>query len=282
MGKDEKRLSDNVEKKAKCLDNEEEYHAAGIPIQEFSRQMREPLTDIFAALPLMAAHLDETGQRYVESILTNGYKLLRLSNNLENFARLSLKRKVNCSIDLASLVESLCICAELVCRSSGIPITWKIPATPLPAKIPAELFSDVFLYIVRNSLQYTKDGNKISVKLKRLGNKAVLTVADLGMGIKPDVMEKMFEPYFSLNPYADTDEKPGIGISLYIARQALQAFGATVSVESKFGEGTSIHVAIPLSEENEDVLLSVPADYLMNRFSAVYVQLCGLCRLPEP
>ena len=56
-----------------------------------------------------------------------------------------------------------------------------------------------------------------------------------------------------------------------------------VSAESRFGEGTSIHASLPLAlvGEADTLLESASADYLTNRYSSVYVQMSGLCRLPS-
>ncbi|NLW79923.1 MAG: HAMP domain-containing histidine kinase [Ruminococcaceae bacterium] len=248
------------------------------PTPAFSSQMREPLTNIFATLPLITKRLDDPDLRYTEEIQENCYQLLRLANNLENAVRIEKRQYEPRSVDLVALVQSLCYCADSICH--GTPITWSLPDHVLPVRADAQLLSEMFLNILRNSLQYTRDGNHIAISLKEVGGKAVLTIEDHGLGILPENLEQVFEPYFSVDPYGDSHIHPGLGLGLAVVRQTAARFGGQVTIESRFGEGTKVFVALPLDKKPDDVLGSDSATYLLNRYSAVYIQLCGYCRLP--
>lgn len=250
------------------------------PVINFSGQMRELLSNIFATLPLLDQKIDGVGHRYVEEVQSNSYQLLRLANNLENASSIE-KHSYNLQcIDLSSLASSLCYCADSICRRQEIPIEWSVPDYPLPVKADSRLLSCALLNLVRNSIQYTRDGNKISVKVGKAGNKAIITVEDKGLGILPENLPHIFEPYFSCDPYGDDDMNPSLGLGLPVVREAVKSFGGTVNVESRFGEGTRCHIALPLSNDASDILSSETSDYLLNRYSQVYVQLSGFCKLP--
>lgn len=252
------------------------------PINAFSSEMRESLTNIFAVLPMLATRLDDMDLRYTEEIQANCYNLLRLASNLENASRIEKKIYETRPVDLTELVKTICYCADSVCKETGIPIEWNLPKHHLPVRVDPRVLSIAILNLLRNSLQYTRDGNHITIRLSQVGARAVLTVQDKGLGIKPENVEKVFEPYFSIDPYGDTSERPGMGLGLSVVRETACGFGGTVNAESTFGEGTSITIALPVDNgsNGEDVLGSDPADYLLNRYSPVYVQLCGICRLP--
>ncbi len=117
----------------------------------------------------------------------------------------------------------------------------------------------------------------------RTGKHVTLTVQDKGLGIKPEFLEHIFEPFFSMDPYGDSTLRPGLGLGLSVLRETVCGFGGTVNAESRFGEGTSIHASVPLAtvDDADTILESASADYLTNRYSSVYVQMCGLCRLPS-
>lgn len=247
----------------------------------YGTQMREPLTDLFAALPLLAAHLDEDGQRYIGQLQASGYKLLRLSNNIESFGQPAPEPAGGLPADLTSLVDTLCSCVQTVCGGQQVPLAWQLPPFPLPVLANARLLSDVLLNLIRNSLQFTRDGNHIVVRLERVNDQALLAVEDRGLGIKPEALPHIFTPFFSCDPYGDTAEKPGLGLGLAVVSQAAHMLGGTVKAQSRFGEGTGIYVALPLAPPGDVVLASQPAEYLLNRFSPVYIQLCGFSRLPD-
>ena len=268
------------------LPNEEGLVAVAVdeqtaPVEAFSTEMREPLTNIFAPLPLLTSRLDDMDVRYTDEIQANCYQLLRLASNLENGSRVEKKLFHLTPVDACAHVDALCYSASSVCRERGVPIEWSVPAGPLPVRADSHLMGEAILNLIRNSLQFTQDGNHIFVKLEAVGGYASLTVEDHGLGIRPENLEHVFDPYYSVCPYGDSNVKPGLGLGLSVVRQTICGFGGTVTIESRFGEGTRVHSAIPLAKSCDNVMGSDPADYLLNRYSPIYVQLCGYCRLPH-
>lgn len=252
------------------------------PAHAFSAQLREPITNIFAMLPLISNQIESGDVRNVEMVQANCYHLLRLTSNLENALYIEGKHFNVEVLDLAAMVDSLCTSVQSVCRDLGVPIRWQVPQLPVPVRGSRRLLSEALLNLIRNSLQYTRDGNELEIKLSEVGGKAVLTVEDRGLGIKPEMLTEVFEPYISADPYGDSNLRPGVGLGLGVVRQAVLGHGGTVNIESRFGEGTRVILALPLEENAANLVESEPADYLLNRYSPVYVQLCGYCRLPSP
>ena len=69
----------------------------------------------------------------------------------------------------------------------------------------------------------------------------VATVADTGVGIEPQIREKIFSPFY-------TTRTQGTGLGLSITRKILEQDGGTISVESELGRGTTFTVRIPVVE----------------------------------
>lgn len=280
-------LSDALQRQSLCLLPMEEGVFATAsehyesPISSFSTLMREPLTNIFAILPLLNKRLEDAETLYTSEIQMNCYSLLRLSSNLESIGRLEQNKLRKQLIDLGGLAESIAFCSESVCRDLGIPIEILVPEHAVPVLADAHLLTQAILNILRNSLQYTQEGNKITLRITETKGRALLTIEDKGLGIKPENLELIFEPYFSCDPYNDGEPQPGLGLGLATVRETIGSFGGTVAAESRFGEGTRITIALPLAQESTEMLESNPADYLMDRYSPVYIQLSGLCKLPN-
>jgi signal transduction histidine kinase len=90
---------------------------------------------------------------------------------------------------------------------------------------------------VRNGLEACNlDDGKVSVSLKKQGDKAVLCVSDNGPGIPEDLKDKIFNPYFS------TKEK-GTGLGLSIVHQIVDEFGGRMELLSAPGEGTQFRIS---------------------------------------
>lgn len=250
------------------------------PIEAFSAELRDPLSDILMTLPIIANKLEDEDQYLAETMQRKCYQLLRLSSNLENVARTQRSQYAPETVDLAALVDSLCTTVANRRQRFPEPLSWEVPETVVPVLCEADLVSEALLNLLRNSMQYTRDGNEIHVRLAVTAGRAVLTVEDRGLGIRGENLEHIFEPYFSAEPYGDSRTRPGLGLGLPLVRETARRFGGTVAAESRFGEGTRISLSLPLSTETGETLDSDPADYLTDRYSPVYVQLHGLCLLP--
>lgn len=250
------------------------------PISAFSAELRDPLSAIFAMLPILASKLDDEDQYLTENMQSRSYQLLRLANNLENIA-LTQRSLATCQmVDMASLVSSVCASVAEHRRGYPVGITWDVPDIVLPVSCDAHLVTEALLNLLRNSLQYTRDENHVHVKLAVAGKRVLLTVEDKGLGIKPEFLERVFSPYFSIDPYGDSDQRTGLGLGLTIARETARRFGGTAAVQSSFGEGTTVSLSFPLSDEEGTVLDSDPGNYRRNNYSSVFIQLHGLCWPP--
>jgi signal transduction histidine kinase/ActR/RegA family two-component response regulator len=78
----------------------------------------------------------------------------------------------------------------------------------------------------------------------RKGSYVRLTISDTGAGIAPGVCGRIFDPFFTTKPTGE-----GVGMGLSVVKGIVTALGGAIAVESKEGEGTTFHVALPLVEQ---------------------------------
>jgi two-component system cell cycle sensor histidine kinase/response regulator CckA len=76
-----------------------------------------------------------------------------------------------------------------------------------------------------------------------------LTVTDTGYGIDPEIMERIFEPYYTTKKFGK-----GTGMGLALVQSIVESYGGTITVESKAGTGTSFHIYFPLVEDYMNTL----------------------------
>ena len=123
--------------------------------------------------------------------------------------------------------------------------------------IPQDL-GRTFLNIVGNSCQATdmkrhallespRDGEPyvptVTLKTRRVGDRAAITIRDNGDGIPTDVIDKIFNPFFTTKP---TDKGTGLGLAL--SNDIVRQHGGTISVESSHGEFTEMTIELPLTK----------------------------------
>jgi chemotaxis family two-component system sensor kinase Cph1 len=104
--------------------------------------------------------------------------------------------------------------------------------------------NQVFSNLIGNALKYLDPDRKGQIKVtgKLQGNNCVYCVEDNGLGIPENCVEKVFEIFHRLNP---SDAEGGEGLGLTIVTRILDRLHGSISLESKFGEGSKFYVTLP-------------------------------------
>ncbi len=149
------------------------------------------------------------------------------------FVRADLRSAVLEAISLQGM-ELAAGYVELVHRLEKIP-----QLTCDPVQI-----SQVCFNLIRNAREAMPEGGRLTVKLTRQRDWAVITVSDTGVGIPPEMRSQIFEPFMS---YGKTDgaEASGTGLGLFVAREIVVAHGGDICVESVVGTGSTFTVRLP-------------------------------------
>jgi signal transduction histidine kinase len=92
--------------------------------------------------------------------------------------------------------------------------------------------------LIENGLHAMPDGGRLSIAVRRDRGDVVLSVADTGVGMDQEALERAFEPYFST-------KATGTGLGLPIARRNVELNGGTIAVDSARGRGTTVTVRMP-------------------------------------
>ncbi|MEG0803465.1 MAG: HAMP domain-containing sensor histidine kinase [Pygmaiobacter sp.] len=259
---------------------------ASPPIPEyplnFSEQLRDPLTEIFATLPILSRHLDsKEGDAHLQRINRSCYQMLRASSMLSNLVRLALGTPQLRAVDFSALCATLCHTFTGIALPGTPPITCTVQGLPLIVNGDPELLACMLENLLSNALRFTRDGNHIAVTLTRFSERLLLRVQDFGAGIRPEVVPHIFETYYSAPVYPDGTQ-PGLGLGLPLVHLLAASMGGSVSVESVYGQGTLVAVALPLAQNSGTLpLASFVAGYVTNRYSSLFVELADFCQLPE-
>lgn len=112
--------------------------------------------------------------------------------------------------------------------------------SPESKEIPFDIWQmrQVFLNLFSNAVEATMEGGRLSVATLGGENGVQVTVADTGLGIPGDRLNKIFEPFYST-------KTKGTGLGLYICRQILEKHNGNIEVTSTPGEGTAFNLFIP-------------------------------------
>lgn len=108
-----------------------------------------------------------------------------------------------------------------------------------------QLLGEALSSLLDNALRYSPGGGDVLIGVELLGEHAVITVKDQGIGIPLAKQAHLFEPFF--RAHAETPyDSGGLGLGLYITRAVVTLHGGSVVVESKEGEGSTFRLTLPL------------------------------------
>ena len=115
-------------------------------------------------------------------------------------------------------------------------------------RIDAVKIDKAIRHLVVNALTHTPDNGSVTVYTRHTLEHAIIEVQDTGSGIAPEVIERIFEPFFR-GDTARTIDKGGVGLGLTIVKMIVEAHGGTVTARSLAGKGSTFVLSLPLKEE---------------------------------
>jgi signal transduction histidine kinase len=194
----------------------------------------ELLKGKLAASPESNAWSMEGAQRHVEILAGEMQRLDRVVQTLADFTR---PMELHLSeIDVGEVARSV---LELTgAEMAEHKVRWECDAEPVTIRADDELVRQALLNLMLNGMQAMPEGGLLRVTVRRDGDSAVVSVADEGSGIAPELMPRIFELYFTTKP-------KGSGIGLAMTYRIVQMHGGAMEVESKEGSGTVFTVRLP-------------------------------------
>jgi two-component system, NtrC family, sensor kinase len=211
------------------------------------------IAERFAAVSSLADGLGEFGViDEIQSLLKDGVhgvdEITKIVLNLKTFSRLDRSHVAKCTVE--ECLESTLQLGKSVIKGRKIR---KFFAGTLPISCAPSQINQVFLNLITNAAQATKDQNGlITVVTRMLGRKHVaVDIIDNGVGISGEVMPKIFDPFFTTKEVGK-----GTGLGLAIVYKIVEQHGGTIKVHSKEGLGTKVTVVLPVDGADKPFLTS--------------------------
>jgi two-component system, cell cycle sensor histidine kinase DivJ len=223
-----------------------------------SHELRTPLNAIIGFSEMIVQEdvlmLDAARRKeYAQLINDSGQHLLSVVNGI-----LDMSKMESGNFEIApepfaprAALINCCNLLALKARENGIEL-----ATDAPLDLPMitgdpRAFKQIVINLVSNAVKFTERGGKVTVAAGIEGPRFVLRVSDNGVGIAPDDLKRIGDPFFQAGKtYQRRHEGTGLGLS--IVKSLIGLHGGEMSVHSKVGEGTTVAVALPLSFSKQD------------------------------
>ncbi|GAB5355015.1 hypothetical protein AAMO2058_000169400 [Amorphochlora amoebiformis] len=235
--------------------------ANNIFLANMSHEIRTPLSGIVALIDhLKRMELPSEAAKYIRIIDTCSTSLSTIINDVLNVCKMDAgcmtleKGPVSLHCLLHGVIQ---LFSEKASRR-GVQLVYKTSS-----KVPKTVFSDkvrigqVLSNLICNAIKFSPDGGKVSVTLDAKRSKdsffdIIFSVTDKGIGIPPDKLKKIFQPFQQVNAII-TRRYGGTGLGLSICKKICELMGGSISVESTEGEGSTFTCYIKCQEGNKSL-----------------------------
>ena len=210
-------------------------------------QLRGSMGNIHSALRALTPEEGEQddAQRRSTAILTQSfYRVVRILNNLSDAPMLTGTQPfLTRNLELVSWLGELCAQAASLAETEGKKITFSCREPHHVTAVHRQYLERLVWNLLSNAIKFTGRDGRIEVELSFRDNQVLLTVADNGRGISPEMMEIVYERY--MHPERLDPQEYGLGLGLPLCRRIAEGHGGRFLLTSREGEGTTVTVALP-------------------------------------
>ena len=249
--------------------------AANLAKSEFlsnmSHELRTPLNGVLGYTQILQRDSSVTPahRESLDAIETCGQHLLTLINDVLDLSKIEAGRlEVNqAPCDLHRLIKNIFEIVSPRAKSKGLTFSTEIaPEVPKGILTDPTKLKQVLVNLAGNAVKFTDEGS-VTLRVRKLSDTGLqLEVEDTGMGMTPEELEEVFDPF----KQAEGGQKSGgTGLGLPISKRLVEALGGKLEVESQPGQGSRSIITHPLVEVPEQVLSKLVKETLTDQRSLV-------------
>ncbi|WP_091941181.1 hybrid sensor histidine kinase/response regulator [Methylorubrum salsuginis] len=250
---------------AKLQEAKETAEAANLAKSRYvvgiSHELRTPLNAVlgYAQLLEVDPEIPPQRRRGLQVIRRSAQHLSGLIDGLLDISRMEAGRlQVHRNeIRLSDFLDQIVDMVRLQAEAAGLQFRFTRPET-LPAVVATDekRLRQILLNLLSNAIKFTPSG-EIGLDVAYRSQVTVFTIRDTGLGIRPDDLQRIFEP-FERGSIPAARSQPGTGLGLTIAGLLAQVMGGEITVESEVGRGTRFRVRLMLSSVNRPAPAAAP------------------------
>jgi signal transduction histidine kinase/ActR/RegA family two-component response regulator len=220
-------------------------------LSSMSHELRTPLNAILGFAQILTSPslptTDAQKKEFANHILKSGRHLLTLINEILDLAKVE-SGTITLSMEPVALGEILGECQTMIeplAAARGIRVLF-------PQRVGAVLLADrtrlkqVLLNLLSNAIKYNRDAGAVVLDCQQVTPERLrISVQDTGMGLRPDQLESLFQPFNRLGQEAGAQE--GTGIGLVVTRRLVELMNGTIEVSSSPGVGSVFKIELGIT-----------------------------------
>ena len=245
-----------VSRAALAVDNAQLYEnalianrAKGDFLAVMSHELRTPLNAVVGYSDLLllgvAGTLPGDSARYVERMQLAAKHLIQLIEQILTFSRMEAGREeVHVeTIDVSTLARDAAALVEPLAMEKGLGFAIRMPGERLEIDTDVGKVRQILLNLLSNAVKFTERGT-ITLEARREGDDVQFDVEDSGIGIAPEFVEKVFDPFWQVEQQK-TRRAGGSGLGLTVSRRLARLLAGDLEVVSSSGKGTRFRLSLP-------------------------------------
>ena len=251
-------LDEQVRKRTKEAIRSDRLASVGFLAAGVAHEINNPLASIALSAESVEKRFDaafeledESGQqdpdvefihKYLARIQQESFRCKGITERLLDFSRIGESERK--SFDLTAIVQGVIDMVKNLGRYREKHI-WFSPERPVEAEINGQEFKQVVMNLLTNALDCVAENGNVWITIKRQMGHASICVRDDGCGMSKDVLEHIFEPFFTRRKHGE-----GTGLGLSISHQIIADHGGSITAFSPGrGLGSTFEVSVPLKQK---------------------------------
>lgn len=220
------------------LQQSERLAAVGELSTYIAHEIRNPLFAIsgFANSLLRMPELAAAARDKAAIILEESKRLDGILKSILNFARPTQAR--NEAVELNRVVRETMELLGMGCQEKGIAVDMDLAQDMAQAKGDPECLKQCLINLVKNAMEAMPGGGRLTIRTGMTMDFVFLEVQDTGVGIAPEIRDRIFNPFFST-------KGKGAGLGLAMTRKIMEELGGRVDLSSTPGQGTCMRLSLP-------------------------------------
>jgi signal transduction histidine kinase len=222
-------------------------------VSDASHELKTPLASIkLLSDSILQNDMDVvTIREFVEDIGNEADRLNRMTQKLLSLTKIESQLDGTCEIvKFAPTVNRVTRMLSGIAAENGISIEHNLD-DDCPILILEDDLYQIIFNLVENGIKYNLPGGKLTIRVYREEDNAVLQVTDSGVGIPEDAIGHLFERFYRVDK-ARSRKSGGSGLGLAIVRNMVERNQGSIRVESTFGKGSSFFVTFPTFDPDEE------------------------------
>ena len=246
-------------------------HAKSDFLSRMSHELRTPLNAMLGFAQLLELDkrhpLADAQRPWVGQIQHAGWHLLEMINDVLDLSRIesgNVRLQIE-PLELSALLARTVPLVEEAARKRGIRISQDLATNAMRVQGDNTRVKQILTNLLTNAVKYNADQGRIHVATRVHGLEVEISVTDTGLGMTPEQMAELFQPFNRLGRERSTQE--GTGIGLVISQRLAELMGGSLRARSVTGEGSVFILSLPTLQGYDtvrsdfDPMLTQPAQY---------------------